>query len=355
MAFSYPIARRRTPKPLLVARTSILAVLALAVAGSLSAQPFGAWGIYSRPQQGFLQIPHHPSLNPTAAITIEGWVNVTDGGGCSNIIGKGYQSAWWVGICGTNLRSYLRGSGSARTAGELPSGWNHFAVTFDGTTRRHYVNGVLVGSWMEPGALTSNSNPVRIGSDVNFNGSSPNGAINEIRLWNVARTTQQLRETINVSLHAPQSHLIASWNGLGNDQVGAQDATVVGSVPALTFPVTTLPCTNSPTNICLHSRFDVHATWQTTSDEGPAMRAPLTTVQSGIFWFFNAINWEVMLKVIDGCSFNNRYWVFSAATTNVAYRLEVFDREAGANKVYFNYAGPPAPAVTDTQAFATCP
>ena len=27
---------------------------------------------------------------------------------------------------------------------------------------------------------------------------------------------------------------------------------------------------------------------------------------------------------------------------------------AGVNKIYFNYPGPPAPAVTDTGAFATC-
>jgi len=33
----------------------------------------------------------------------------------------------------------------------------------------------------------------------------------------------------------------------------------------------------------------------------------------------------------------------------------VFDVRAGVNKIYFNYPGPPAPAVTDTNAFATCP
>ena len=47
--------------------------------------------------------------------------------------------------------------------------------------------------------------------------------------------------------------------------------------------------------------------------------------------------------------------MFSAATTNVFYRMEVFNQEYGVNKVYFNYPGPPAPAVTDTGAFATCP
>jgi hypothetical protein len=76
---------------------------------------------------------------------------------------------------------------------------------------------------------------------------------------------------------------------------------------------------------------------------------------SGIFWFFSSDNWEVMTKALNGCSLNSHYWIFSAATTNVFYRMDVFDVRAGQQKIYFNYPGPPAPAVTDVDAFATCP
>jgi len=61
-----------------------------------------------------------------------------------------------------------------------------------------------------------------------------------------------------------------------------------------------------------------------------------------------------MVKVIDGCALNNRWWVFTAATTNVYYQLNVTDVQNGQPKIYFNYPGPPAPAVTDTNAFP-CP
>ncbi len=64
---------------------------------------------------------------------------------------------------------------------------------------------------------------------------------------------------------------------------------------------------------------------------------------------------EVMVKAINGCSLNDRHWIFFAATTNIFFRLQVTDTLGGAQKIYFNYAGPPAPAVTDTSAFATCP
>ena len=80
---------------------------------------------------------------------------------------------------------------------------------------------------------------------------------------------------------------------------------------------------------------------------------------TGLFYFFNQDNWEVLLKVLDACTAPQpRFWVFSAATTNVEYTITVVDTEAQPDQVaksYFKAQGPPAPAITDTDAFATCP
>jgi hypothetical protein len=76
---------------------------------------------------------------------------------------------------------------------------------------------------------------------------------------------------------------------------------------------------------------------------------------SGLFWFFAPDNWEILVKAINGCGLNARWWIFSASTTNVYYRLDVRDLTGRAQRIFFNYPGPPAPAVTDTSAFATCP
>ena len=65
-------------------------------------------------------------------------------------------------------------------------------------------------------------------------------------------------------------------------------------------------------------------------------------------------NWEILLKVLDACDFNDRFWVFAAATTNVEYTLRVTDTETGAEKIYINPLGVASPAVTDTDAFL-CP
>ncbi|MCP4658010.1 MAG: hypothetical protein GY856_21585 [bacterium] len=76
---------------------------------------------------------------------------------------------------------------------------------------------------------------------------------------------------------------------------------------------------------------------------------------SGLFWFFDPDNWEMLVKVLDACGLNGRYWVFAAATTNVEYTLRVVDTETDSVVEYHNPLGTASPAITDTSAFATCP
>lgn len=340
---------------------AVLVLLALAVglaALPAAAQPFGSWPLFERARTGdYYEIPHSAALNPTGPMTIEGWVSVSDPGSCGNIVGKGWTETWWVGVCNEQLRSYIRGSSAPRTAGRIdaPGGWHHFAVTWDGAQRCHYVDGVQAMCWAEdPGPLPSNTEPVRIGSDVDYTGFPADGAINEIRLWNVARTQEQIRETINEPITAPLPGLVAVWaEGGPDDVVGPHDGVEVGVVPRFNFPAA-FGCTTTATQLCVRDQFVINVRWRTASDEGQATVAPLTTFQSGIFWFFNPTNWEVMVKVLNGCPINDHWWVFTAATTNVFYRMEVLDVTGGPQKIYFNYQGPPAPAVTDTQALASC-
>jgi hypothetical protein len=358
-----PVIRRWKPVPL------VALALLFTLAGAAEAQPFGVWLTFSGPTSGYVQVPSAAALNPASALTIEAWVQVTDPGGCSSIVGKNWTQAWWVGVCGTTMRSYIRGYDSTglqvpirtfRDAGTVPAGrWTHIAVTFDGTTRKHYINGELVGMWAEPGALPATTDALRIGSDVNFT-HTPLGGIDEVRLWNVARSQADLRASIN-GLTGSTTGLVALWglNGNANDPAGGHNGVLGGSgANYFTFPAILSCGSSSSSALCLDGRFAVTAKYRVGAPgtaESPATTAACSNPGSGLFWFFSPDNWEVMVKTINGCSLNNRYWVFTAATTNVFYRLEVFDVRAGVNKIYFNYPGDPAPAITDTNAFATCP
>jgi hypothetical protein len=334
------------------------------------AQPFVTWANFvGNPTHGYVDIPHSPALNPTGAFTFEAWVAVSNnvaGEDCRSIAGKNFLQAWWIGQCNVGgqptLRSYLKGGASARNGGILPRGvWTHIAVTFDGVNRRHFINGELAAIFAETGPLSTSGSNVRLGSDVSWQ-FTPAGGIDEVRLWNVARTQGQIRAFINQAITTPQPGLVAVWalNGTTLDVVGPHDGVVAGSgVTGGSFAALAncLGLADADT-LCLNNRFLIHAQFRTgpaaTPVDGDAFVGP-SNAGSGIFWFFSPNNWEVMIKAINGCGLNSRHWIFSAATTNVFYRVEVLDVQAGRQKIYFNFPGPPAPAVTDTDAFATCP
>jgi hypothetical protein len=353
---------------------ALLAAVALAalLSPAAQAQPFGSWLTLPGPTNGFVTIPSSVSLNPASELTIEGWVNVSIPAGqqCVSLFGKNWTKTWWVGVCtGNVLRSYVRGydsSGSSgshsfRDSGTVPPGeWTHVAVVVSATQRFHYINGEFVGSWAETGALPSDTDAAQIGSDVQYT-HTPAGAIDEVRLWSVARTQDQIRSTINVPVNTAQPGLVAVWplDGNANDVVGGHNGTLGGSgAHYMSFAAGPACAGTTATQLCLQGRFQITATFRTTTPPNPSDgtgHVVFGGANSGIFWFFSSDNWEVMVKAINGCALNNHYWIYSAATTDRFYRLEVFDTVHFQNKVYFNYAGPPAPAVTDSSAFATCP
>ncbi len=117
-------------------------------------------------------------------------------------------------------------------------------------------------------------------------------------------------------------------------------------------------CVPNATTACLGGgRFEVSIRWtnyqQVTSD---ALRASAGTSDSQIFYFTDPNNWEFLIKIIDGCSLNSRYWVYFAAATDVGYVVTVRDTGSTAPpKQYTNPLGHPSPAVNDSNAFATCP
>ncbi len=339
-------------------RRFLLFSLFTLLATSSYAQPFGSWSVFDDSEHSYYEIPHHSSLNPTSGLTIEGWVFVVNSGTqCNSIIGKNFRVSYWVGECNGQLRSYVNGSSSRLTGGTLDTGkWNHFAVVYDGAMQTHYINGVKIIDRTEPGPMTSSPDPVRIGSDVEWE-LTPDASINRIRLWNVARTQQEIRDYINEPLDSPEAGLVAVWNN-GQDALGNHDGVAHGTIIGWTFPVIFSCAPSGTTYLCLQDdRFAVTVEWEDFAhNTGDGLVVPgVSSADSGLFYFFNPSNWEMLIKVLDGCGLNNQFWVFFAATTNVGFRLEVLDVQSGVNKVYFNYLGESANAVTDTGAFATCP
>ena len=125
-------------------------------------------------------------------------------------------------------------------------------------------------------------------------------------------------------------------------------------------------CTPSPTVLCLDDqpgdrRFRVVVNYHTSLDgglsgDGQAIPlAPLGVTHGGLFWFFSQDNPEVLVKILNGCAYNDHYWVYVSAATNLGYTVTVNDIAlATVTKTYTNPDLTEALPVQDTFALASC-
>lgn len=112
-------------------------------------------------------------------------------------------------------------------------------------------------------------------------------------------------------------------------------------------------CTETPTTMCLQGgRYAVSVGWSKQNGEkGMAGVLRPRTDDSGLFYFFSPGNWEMLVKVLDGCANNDRQWVFAASATDVGLDLMVRDTVTGMVRNYTKKPGEPARAVADVGAF----
>jgi hypothetical protein len=107
-------------------------------------------------------------------------------------------------------------------------------------------------------------------------------------------------------------------------------------------------CTSDPTLCLLSDRFRVSAAWRTGTGSGVGTAVPLTG-DTGYFWFFSPADVELVVKILDGRSINNHFWVFYAGLSDVEYTITVRDTQTGRTKTYRNPQGTLA-SVADTAA-----
>lgn len=102
-------------------------------------------------------------------------------------------------------------------------------------------------------------------------------------------------------------------------------------------------CQPAATRLCLASgRFAVEVHWrdQYNGGEGSGQAVPLAASdRSGVFWFFDPGNVELIVKVLDGGPVNGHHWVFYGALTTVEYWLDVTDTVTGSTRRYYNPPG----------------
>jgi hypothetical protein len=183
----------------------------------------------------YVRVPNHPDLNPSSEITIEAWVWRNQADRCETVVGKNFTSSYWLGFCGTTIRFYAAGTGTSVDGAITipPQRWTHVAVTYDGTTRRYYVDGDLdISSTANNGPLASNSSDLGIGRDLetSFTHNNFAGFIDEVRIWSVVRSQAEIQADMYSEVNS-QAGLVEAWrfNGTADGSRGQHDGTLEGS------------------------------------------------------------------------------------------------------------------------------
>ena len=116
-------------------------------------------------------------------------------------------------------------------------------------------------------------------------------------------------------------------------------------------------CAPGGTVLCFAgNRFTAEADWTVPSQGGgPGLAVSGQSEVSGIFYFFAPENWELLVKVLDGCAINGHYWVFLAPATTAGWEVRLEDTLRGEMWVRSSTYGDHPDPILDTRAFATCP
>ncbi len=197
------------------------------------------------------------TLNLTEALTIEAWINPAGWGeagvaGYGRIVDKGSFALYLNGQSGTfaphSLVFMLKNeTGPPKLAwtpdSSLVTGsWQHVAATYEATSGelKLYIAGIDQNVYQ----TSPPSGPIRGNADIelligNSGGyiNTFDGVIDEVRVWNVARSTESIRSNMNVHLQGTEEGLVGYWamdegggavvtDGSGNGNAG----TVSGAI-----------------------------------------------------------------------------------------------------------------------------
>ena len=200
--------------------------------------------VYNRSELDKVSVPL--AVPATGALTLEAWVyyaGATYSGSYNTVLEFDNDAPYFGVTINGNLTLY-----QSVTGGTVPvQTWTHLAYVWDGTNSRVYINGVQVGSTgTAPAPRTGGS----MGIGYNVGDTGWDGSIDEVMVWNSARTVAQLqadallRQNLSNTLPGSPTGLLAYLKF--NEGSGQTTANLVTGGPVGTLGSTTSVELNDP-------------------------------------------------------------------------------------------------------------
>jgi hypothetical protein len=189
----------------------------------------------------FVRIPDNPTVRPVN-LTIEGWFNFSAVSGIQHMFAKTYGTAsdnsYVVWLENGTLRGYVTGGPQLSYPWSPQIGrWYHIAYVFDdaANTQTLYLDGVPVASGTVNTSPAYDSHPLQLGTDFNNEATYAYfaGKIDEVRLWNVVRASNEVAAARFQRLNGNEPGLAGYWRLDEGSGRATADATANGNNGAL--------------------------------------------------------------------------------------------------------------------------
>jgi hypothetical protein len=185
----------------------------------------------------------------TDAITVESWIKVDNfdkDKTWQTILSKG-DSAWRLSRNeNSNTLHFALGDGKNAVNGKTnvnDGQWHHVAAVYDGKDLSLYIDGKEDGtaSVKTSGySIPTNNYPVLIGENAQSTGRNFNGQIDDVRIWDKAKTAEEIAENFDRQLQGNEDGLLAYYraderigNILTNLTENELEAVLMGNVTTL--------------------------------------------------------------------------------------------------------------------------
>ncbi|MEM9273667.1 MAG: LamG-like jellyroll fold domain-containing protein [Cyanobacteria bacterium P01_F01_bin.143] len=150
----------------------------------------------------------------TNTITVETWIKVESfTKKWQTIVSKGNDSWRLSRNANSNYLHFAIGNSSASGNINVNDGeWHHVVGVYDGTSIKLYVDGVLDQATTVQVSIPTNDHNVTIGANEAAAGREFHGKIDEVRIWNTARTQQEIKDNDRATLTGNENGLVGYWN-----------------------------------------------------------------------------------------------------------------------------------------------
>ena len=166
-----------------------------------------------------VRVAASPSLEVSNTVTIEAWVLHNSTPGLNQmILNKEGEYEMDIGPNGVLRWAFANSDPSWQfheTGYTVQADvWVHVAISYDNGTVRAYANGALVDTYFGAGTIGDahpTFNELTIGGRGNTTAQRFNGAIDDVRVWNTARTGAEIAAMYDQSLAGNEAGLVGHW------------------------------------------------------------------------------------------------------------------------------------------------